>query len=539
MLGRLAGMETEYVFRFRSRRPGGVRAPHASLFFRLLARLRSRIPVAPAIVGQGCWFLANGGGLRFERLPFYWMLPATGFVEGATPECRGPTQLLRYQRAQDALLSRSAATWGGLDGDTVLLKVSHDGDGHCFGSHENYEATVATGVGLWLWRLAVGPALFVLLFLFAFADTAALLLAALISIPVGLASWLLGHRPGRIYASAVAWLVRLCRTPAQLLSSAFVALTAFRRVRRDLLPFLVTRTVFTGPGMVRPDGRLVLSPRAFEVRSVCGVSAAAWRSVFYFCQLIKAIVDLQAGDGPGFARLFRRRQRLQLTVGDSNMAQHAEYLKVGTTLLVLDVIEAGELGRAPRLRRPLHALRAVSADPDLRTPLALASGGNATALEIQRFYLAACRRFVNRRDPLHAASRQVLDLWGETLEALEHEPARLVGKVDWVTKRSLLDSLGAGASVEERRKLDLRYHELSAEGYYLRLEAAGVAPTIVEPESVLEAIESPPEGSPAFLRGWLIRQAAMSGGEARASWSSVIVPAGSGSRMVRLDQDRR
>src|SRR5207247_4981522 len=75
--------------------------------------------------------------------------------------------------------------------------------------------------------------------------------------------------------------------------------------------------------------------------------------------------------------------------------------KIGTTLLVLDAIEAGELLDMPRLRRPLQALRAISADPDLQTSVPLAGGSHASALEIQRLSLNAWRRFLNRRAAAH------------------------------------------------------------------------------------------------------------------------------------------
>jgi hypothetical protein len=86
------------------------------------------------------------------------------------------------------------------------------------------------------------------------------------------------------------------------------------------------------------------------------------------------------------------------------------------------------------------------------------------------------------------------------------------------------------------RKLDARYHELSQAGYYLRLEAAGVAPTMVDPEEVVEAISAPPEGTPATKRGRLIGEYAGSSHAVRASWSSIIVPAGSSTRFIRLSE---
>lgn len=215
------------------------------------------------------------------------------------------------------------------------------------------------------------------------------------------------------------------------------------------------------------------------------------------------------------------------------MAQFAEYLKIATTLLVLDAIEAGELDAAPRIRRPLRALRTISDDPSLQATVPLANGQHERALDIQRFYLNACRRFSQRHAEQDAESKQVLQLWEEALDALEADPGRLVGKLDWVTKRHLLDRAGSDASLAARQKLDLRYHELSRDGYYLRLEAAGLAPTMVEPEEVLAAIRQPPQGSPATLRGQLIRQFATSPA-IRASWSMVVVPTDYGVRVVRL-----
>jgi proteasome accessory factor A len=532
MLDRLVGLETEYVLRFHPRERDAQRISNADLFARLLTHLQAKVPIAPATVGEKAWFLGNGGGLKFERLPFYNFLPAAGFVEGATPECRGPKQVLLYQRAQDVLLSQHAAASGGTDGDVTLLKASHDGQGHLFGSHENYEATIGDGPELLMWRVALGLALPLLFVLFLFADMASLLLATIFSV-----AWygLGGREPGRRFSACVAWLVCLCRAPLQLFGIALVQLTAFRRLRKQLLPFLVTRTIISGPGMVCPDGRFVLSPRATRIRTLCALTAAGWRSVFYFCQILKGINEVLLGDWPNFARLFHRRQRLQLTVGDSNMAQFAEYLKIGTTLLVLNAIEAGELVDVPRLRRPLQALRAISTDPDLQTTVPLAGGGHASALEIQRYYLNACRRFVNRCDAGNTEALEVVALWEEALDALESNPMQLVGKLDWVTKKHIIDSAGPDVSIEEKRKLDMRYHELSRDGYYLRMEAVGAAPTIAEPADVLDAMSVPPEGTPATARGRLIRQFAGSSLPVRASWSSVIVPTESGTtRTIRL-----
>src|SRR5581483_2439289 len=97
-----------------------------------------------------------------------------------------------------------------------------------------------------------------------------------------------------------------------------------------------------------------------------------------------------------YLRLFAARQRLQISLGDSNLADAAEYLRVGTTLLMLDAIEAGEMPIAPRVLRPIRSLRTLCSDPSLSARIPLAGGQAASALEIQRFYLEACRRFLER-----------------------------------------------------------------------------------------------------------------------------------------------
>ena len=498
MLDRLVGLETEYAVRFRPREPGCARPANTLLFERLMGRVCGWVPPTDPFAAMPHGTLANGGGLKLERLPFY-AEPNSGFVEGSTPPCRGPRQLLRYQRAQDVLLSEGLAAGVHPSGQATLLKNSHDGRGHYFGCHENYEAVVASSSRMALWRLSLVVALPVLFGLLLAADMTAICFFVLWRPFLTVLRLLPGREASeRSWSAVMSWVVTLSRTPVQIFGSNFTHLTAFRDVRRPLLAFLVSRSVIVGAGMVHADGRFSLSPRALGLRSLCGVTAAAWRSVFYFCHIMKAAAS--AGIDPGANRsVFRQRVRLQISIADSNMAQWAEYLKVGTTLLVLDAIEAGELQDAPLLRRPLTALRAICADPELQVAVPLQNGERQTALQLQRYYLEACQRYVEHCGEAGEEAREILKRWEETLDALETNPSRLVGKVDWVTKKYLLDGLGPDAPIEARRKLDLRYHELAPDGYYLRLEAAGVAPTLVEPEDVRKSIRVPPEATPAAL----------------------------------------
>jgi proteasome accessory factor A len=418
----------------------------------------------------------------------------------------------------------------------TLLKSSHDGHGHLFGSHENYEATVGVGAELMIWRVALFFALPLMLIIQILTEMVALLLIVAISVPELIWCGLALRRPGRYHAAVIHVLLSVCYLPLTAFGRSFVSVLAFRRVRNDLLPFLVTRTIFTGPGMIQSDGHFVLSPRAERIGAECSTGTLVWRSVFQFGQISKAIVGKLAGDQAIVDQLFRQRQRLQIVIGDSNMAQFAEYLKLGTTQLVLDAIEAGQLPKVPRLKRPIEALRAISDGADFRSYLPLTDGGAATAMQIQRYYLNACRRFVKSSANATHEAHEIVALWQQTLDALETDPTQLIGKIDWVTKKYLLDGIAADATIDEKRKLDLRYHELSKEGYYLRLEGFGAASMIVEPADIMSAMDTAPEGTPATKRGQLIREYAADPGCIKASWSTVIVPRKwIGSRTIRLN----
>src|SRR5262245_6748369 len=129
MLQRLVGMETEYAVRFHPRAADGPILRNSTLFSRLIDHVRTRVPVVSAIIKDFGWFTGNGGGVRFDRNTLFTLWPSAGVVEGATPECRGPSQLLQYQRAQDVLLSRAAAASGAPDGEATLIKNNRDSKG--------------------------------------------------------------------------------------------------------------------------------------------------------------------------------------------------------------------------------------------------------------------------------------------------------------------------------------------------------------------------------------------------------------------------
>src|SRR4029079_17955975 len=116
----------------------------------------------------------------------------------------------------------------------------------------------------------------------------------------------------------------------------------------------------------------------------------------------------------------------------------------------------------------------------LSARIPLAGGQAASALEIQRFYLEVCRRFLDCRPDAPREAHDVVRRWELALDALADNPQSLVGSIDWVTKRFVLDKSARGASWEARKKIDIRYHELSPQGYFQRLRVTGIVSELVD-----------------------------------------------------------
>jgi Pup amidohydrolase len=314
----------------------------------------------------------------------------------------------------------------------------------------------------------------------------------------------------------------------------------YRRVRHDTLGFLLSRPILTGAGALDPiTGVFGLSEKGPAMRRLVRMTGLPIdRSVFDIGHLIKAVFSITNFELRPLGRLFRQRQRLQLGLSDSNLAQTAEYLKVATTTLVIDMAEAGALRQLPRVRRPIQALRRLIADPDLRVKVRCSDGIDRSALELQRLYLERARTFVADSATPSLEAKEVVRSWAEILDALEHEPAGLFGRIDWLSKRSLLETAGADLGPDVRMTIALKYHELGV-GYFAQLEREGLAPTLVDPEEATHAMTHPPQASRARRRSQLVRALAAEGVRAVVSWDRVeIRREGERRQVIRLDDHR-
>lgn len=512
-----------------------------------------RIPLADAALDKMGHFLANGGAVWFEMVR---LTGEFGLIEGSTPECRGPRQLLTYQRAQDRLFAASAAD--AKPRPFALLKNCRDSVGNYYGAQENYEFPIASGVRLAIWRVGlvllaplipltwIGLLARVLLYIvilliyIVVSHLAFLLLLPFMRDRIPLRRWLFdglltaqGTPIENGIESALNMLALLVCFP--LASSMYLLLrfTAFVGVRKQLTAFLVSRSIFAGAGTLDDNGEFHVAEKAHGLNCLTGLGGFIDdRPVYTFGHFLKAALSEAWNLHRRYVRLFRRRQRLQIALGDSNMAQTAEFLRIGTTMLVLDMLEDGALADAPRLRRPLAALKTFAADPGLREHVEMLDGTRRTALEIQQWYLDAAKAWLARR-PWHEEASEIVELWEQTLEMLAGNQEPLVGRIDWITKRFLMEQAGNDASFAVKKKIDLKYHQLGPDGYYAQLEACGATPVLVPAEEIDRAARTPPPGSPASARGRFIREFA---GEGLAvNWDFVLLRRRFRTQIIDLD----
>jgi proteasome accessory factor A len=220
-----------------------------------------------------------------------------------------------------------------------------------------------------------------------------------------------------------------------------------------------------------------------------------------------------------------RFRRLHVIVGDSNMSEVATYLKVGTTALVLDMIEDGWFDRDVGLEDGAHALNVIADDLSLRERVRLRNGRTYTALELQLVYLEACQSHA-RQVGSDETARGVLSRWEDVLTQLATDPLAPNRQVDWVVKKTLIDrylaSRGGGLEDPHAALLDLQYHEVGrARGLFSLLVRRGAVETLVPDEAVERAKCHPPATTRARLRGDFVRRAKLRGLDYQVDWSYV------------------
>ena len=286
---------------------------------------------------------------------------------------------------------------------------------------------------------------------------------------------------------------------------------SFQRLAEALIPFFVTRQIFAGAGKVLQTPRgfhYCLSQRAQHICQEISGATTSSRSI------------INTRDEPHADA--ERYRRLHVIVGDSNMSEVATFLKIGTTALVLDMIEDGFFDRDYSLQSPVQAIRDISHDPTLKETIKLKDGRSISALQLQQEYLEYAARYVDTV-ATDAASKDVLERWTDVIEKLAADPMQLDRELDWVIKRQWIESYMTRNRLSWRDPkislMDLQYHDIRPDrGIYYKLVGRDMVDRITDDETIEKAKHEPPQTTRARLRGEFIRQANLKGKDYRVDW---------------------
>ena len=297
--------------------------------------------------------------------------------------------------------------------------------------------------------------------------------------------------------------------------------TPFGNIVRDLTPFLVSRQVFTGAGKVggeapwdeRDRDRFQLTQRADFFEAEVGLETTLKRPIINTRDEPHADPD--------------KYRRLHVIIGDANMSEVATYLKLGTTSLVLKMIEDEYLPDLS-LANPVSALHHISRDITCTESVRLTDDRRLSAVQIQWEYLERARKYVEQEDD-GAENRDLLERWETILSGLETDPHGLHRQLDWVAKHRLLEGYrerdGLEWSDPKLRLIDLQYHDVRRDkGLFHRLADGGKVERLVGDDEIERAVMEPPHDTRAFFRGRCI--ARYPEAIAAASWDSIIFDTG-------------
>jgi Pup amidohydrolase len=298
--------------------------------------------------------------------------------------------------------------------------------------------------------------------------------------------------------------------------------TPFGRIASQITPHFVTRQVFCGSGKVgcEQSGReptdvpFQLSQRADFFEEEVGLETTLKRPI------------VNTRDEPHCDP--QKYRRLHVIVGDANMSEVATYLKVGTTAILLAMIEDNELGDEWLLGNPVPAIRQVSHDPTMRRTIILRDGRRATALELQWGLLERARKYEHTHglQPVgEEIGTDVLAKWEHVLAGLEGDPLSVASWVDWVAKQRLVDGFADRHSLApasaKLKAIDLQYHDLRPE----RCLALKVGlETMVAQDDAISAMVEPPTTTRAYFRGRCLQK--FPNEVVAANWDSLVFDVG-------------
>jgi len=291
--------------------------------------------------------------------------------------------------------------------------------------------------------------------------------------------------------------------------------TPFARIVQHLMPFLITRQIFTGAGKVGAENNAEycdyqISQRADFLETEVGLETMHSRPI------------INTRDEPHADP--EKYRRLHVIVGDANMSEVTTYLKVGTTAILLTMVDDDFIDRDLFIESPVLAFRQISRDLTCREVVRMKDGRTITAIQVQREFLELAHKYYRSRDP-EPWVKDVLARWEVVLDRLEQDPRQLHRELDWVIKRKLIEAYKGKHDLDWRdarvAMIDLQYHDIRpSKGLYYKLEESDSVERVVTDDEIAKAVFDPPKDTRAYFRGMCLQKY---GDEiVSASWDSVI-----------------
>ena len=300
----------------------------------------------------------------------------------------------------------------------------------------------------------------------------------------------------------------------------------FSDVIRAMVPHFVSRQIIVGAGKVgaetdhalESDPYFQLSQRAEFFEEVVGLETTLKRPI------------INTRDEPhSDAERFRR---LHVIIGDANLSAYATFVKLGSTALLLAMLEdEGSSDFPSPPRHPVRAVRAFSLDTTLSAVEICEDNKWRSAWDFQDQLWTLADRYVTRGGGEAVANEAevclLLGQWREMLDGVRDDPTSVADRVDWVAKLRVVDGMKDRYNLDPHdaklRAIDLQYHDLRPQRSLA--QRVGLR-TLQSDEEVREAVHNPPTTTRAYFRGQCV--ARYPDQIVAANWDSVVFDLGEG-----------
>ena len=297
--------------------------------------------------------------------------------------------------------------------------------------------------------------------------------------------------------------------------------TPFTQIAQQITTHFVTRQIFCGAGKVGAEHRGLSGKGANQPAFQISQRADFFEEEIGLETTLKRPI-VNTRDEPHCDPT--KYRRLHVIAGDANMSEVATLLKLGTTSIVLAMIEDGAFPEHLIVKDPVHAIRQVSHDTSLSACIMMSDGRMLSALQVQLEILEAAIRYANRyglESVDDVVGNDVLMRWASVLDGLETDPLLVANIVDWIAKKRIVDGFAQRHNLQiddaRLKAIDLQYHDMRVDKC-LALRA-GLVELCAKPD-VMTAMVKPPESTRAFFRGTVLQR--WPNDVIAANWDSVV-----------------